>query len=137
MINKLSNCLRRRSAKIQKSVGVSGAQGAILDYILVESARGGVCQKDIEKEFGLRPSTATEALRGLEKAQLIRRVTDKQDARRKWIEFLPQADAVCTALQGEINQTETLLLEGITPEEKAQFLRIAGKMLQNLAGETD
>ena len=136
MINKLSNCLRRRSAEIQRSVGVSGSQGAILDYILVETAHGTVCQRDIEQEFGLRPSTATEVLKALEKSQLIRRVPDPEDARRKNIVFLPQADAVCAALQAEITQTEELLLRDITPQEKEQFLRIAHRMLQNLEGQS-
>ena len=137
MINKLSNCLRRRSAEIQRSVGISGAQGAVLDYILVEHARGrDVCQKDIEKEFGMRPSTVTEMLKSMEAAGFIRRVPDPEDARRKNIVFLPQADAVCAALQAEITQTEELLLRDIPPQEKEQFLRIAHRMLQNLEGQS-
>ena len=61
-INRISNRLRRRSLKVQESIGISGAQGNILDYILVESVHRNVYQKEIEKEFGLRPSTATGAL---------------------------------------------------------------------------
>ena len=37
MINRISNRLRRRSRKVQETVGISGARGNILDYILVES----------------------------------------------------------------------------------------------------
>ena len=37
VINKISNRLRRRSKKIQESIGISGAKGNILNYILVES----------------------------------------------------------------------------------------------------
>ena len=36
MINKISHRLRRRSQAVQKTVGISEAQGRILDYILVE-----------------------------------------------------------------------------------------------------
>lgn len=135
LINKLSNCLRRRSGEIQRSVGVSGAQGAILDYILVESAAGEVCQRDIEREFGLRPSTATEVLQSLEAAQLIRRVPSERDARRKNIVFTPQAESIRQALAGEIRETEALLLRGVSAEEQAQFLAIGRKMLRNLSGE--
>ena len=63
MINQISNRLRRRSRQVQEAIGISGAQGNILDYILVESRQRSVYQKEIEKEFGLRPSTATEALK--------------------------------------------------------------------------
>ena len=35
MINRISNRLRRRSLQIQTKLGISGAQGNVLDYILI------------------------------------------------------------------------------------------------------
>ena len=61
LINKISNRLRRRSKAAQESIGISGAKGNILSFILAEGEKRNVYQKDVEKEFGLRPSTATEA----------------------------------------------------------------------------
>lgn len=131
VINKISNRLRRRSGEVQRAVGISGAQGAILDYILVESAERSVYQKDIEREFGLRPSTATESLKALEAQKLIMRVPDERDGRWKRIVFTPEAERVREKLKAEIDQSEELLLRGVTEEEKELFLRIAGKMLGN------
>ena len=71
VINRISNRLRRRSAALQETLGMSGAQGNILNFILVEGQKHSIYQKDIEKEFGLRPSTATEVLKALEKKELI------------------------------------------------------------------
>lgn len=71
-INQISNRFRRRSRAIQETIGISGAQGNILNYILVESQNRSVYQKDIEQEFGLRPSTATKALKSLKKNELMR-----------------------------------------------------------------
>ena len=70
-INQISNRLRRRSRAIQETIGISGAQGNILNYILVESQNRSVYQKDIEQEFGLRPSMATKALKSLKKNELM------------------------------------------------------------------
>ena len=70
-INQISNRLRRRSRAIQETIGISGAQGNILNYILVESQNRSVYQKDIEQEFGLRHSKATEALKSLKKNELM------------------------------------------------------------------
>ena len=70
-INQISNRPRRRSRAIQETIGISGAQGNILNYILVESQNRSVYQKDIEQEFGLRPSTATKALKSLKKNELM------------------------------------------------------------------
>ena len=123
-INQISNRLRRRSRAIQETIGISGAQGNILNYILVESQNRSVYQKDIEQEFGLRPSTATETLKSLEKNGLIKRETDPNDGRYKKIVFTEKAE--------QIEESETILLQGVTKEERQEFLRIAEKMLQNL-----
>ena len=136
-INRLSNRLRRRSENIQASIGLSGALGGILNYILVESEQRHVYQVDVEKEFGLRPSTATEALRKLEVKGLIERITDPQDARRKQIVFTQKAQDIEELLRQEITQSEELLLQNISEEEKAVFLDIAERMLRNLDGNNE
>ena len=132
MINRISNRLRRRSHAIQESLGITGAQGDILDYIIVESGSHSVYQKEIEEEFGLRPSTATEALKNLEKKGLIRREAEKQDARYKKIVFTEKAETMREALRTEIEESEQLLLKGISASEQKEFLRITEQMLKNL-----
>ena len=132
MINRISNRLRRRSMAVQESVGISGSQGNILDYILVESMKRKVYQKDIEREFGLRPPTASEVLKSLEKQELICRIPDEEDGRWKRIVFTKKAEKIHDALRREIEESEALLLQGISSEEQETFLRIAGKMLENL-----
>lgn len=132
MINRISNRLRRRSLKVQESIGISGAQGNILDYILVESSRRSVYQKEIEKEFGLRPSTATEALKLLEEKGLISRIPEERDGRYKRIVFTPKAQAVKETLRQEIEESESILLQGISPSDQKHFLETAAKMLKNL-----
>lgn len=132
MINRISNRLRRRSMAVQESVGISGSQGNILDYILVESMKRKVYQKDIEREFGLRPPTASEVLKSLEKQELICRIPDEEDGRWKRIVFTKKAKKIHDALRREIEESEALLLQGISSEEQETFLRIAGKMLENL-----
>lgn len=64
-------------------LGIGSAQGKLLNYILVESTIHPVYQKDLEREFGLRPSTITEMLNALEQKELILRVSDEWDGRYK------------------------------------------------------
>ena len=132
VINKISNCLRRRSVALQEKLGMSGAQGNILNYILVDGRKRPVYQKDIEKEFGLRPSTATEALKNLEAKGLICRISEKQDGRLKWIELTSKAEEIRHLITSEIAESENLLLKGITEEERRIFIEIGKKMLKNL-----
>ena len=135
MINPISNRLRRRSGKAQETIGITGAKGNILNYILLESEKQNVYQKGIEKEFGLRPSTATEVLKNLEEEELIVRIQDEEDGRYKKIVFTDKAEKIRGALRGEIEKTEELLLKGITPEEQEIFMKITAKMLENLQQE--
>ena len=118
MINQISNRLRHRSRAVQESIGISGAKGNILNYILVESENHSVYQKEIEKEFGLRPSTATEVLKNLEKDGLICRVPEEQDGRYKKIFFTEKAEEIRETLKDEIEGSENLLLEGISEKEQ-------------------
>ena len=132
VINKISNRLRRRSVALQEKLGMSGAQGNILNYILVDGRKRPGYQKDIEKEFGLRPSTATEALKNLEAKGLICRISEKQDGRLKRIELTSKAEEIRHLITSEIAESENLLLKGITEEERRIFIEIGKKMLKNL-----
>ena len=107
MINRISNRLRRRSGKAQETIGITGAKGNILNYILLESEKHNVYQKDIEKEFGLRPSTATEVLKNLEEEELIVRIQDEEDGRY-------ERGALCNSEEKEEKQTGNRLAQKAT-----------------------
>lgn len=132
LINKISIRLRRRSEKMGKNLGITEVQGRILDFILVDGRDRPLYQKDIEKEFGLRPSTATELLKTLESRKMIQRVSSEEDGRYKKIQFTEAAEDIRLALQQETQKTEGLLVEGISREELNTFMKVAEKMLENL-----
>ena len=110
----------------------------IMDYSIYDAIEAGfnkvvfIIRKDIEKEFGLRPSTATEVLKALEKKELICRVSEKQDARLKRIEFTSKAEEIRHLIAAEIGESESILLKGITEEERQIFIAIGERMLKNL-----
>lgn len=132
LINKISIRLRRRSERMGKNLGITEVQGRILDFILVDGRDRPLYQKDIEKEFGLRPSTATELLKTLESRKMIQRVSSEEDGRYKKIQFTEAAEDIRLALQQEIRKTEGLLVEGISREDLNTFMKVAEKMLENL-----
>ena len=135
LINSISIRLRRRAQLVQKKFDIGSAQGSILDYVIVRSARKSVYQKDIEAEFGLRSSTVTEMLNSLEEKGLIKRVADEQDGRKKKLIFMDKAFTIKDALRKEIKETESLLLKGISDDELKAFTATARKMLNNLESE--
>ena len=118
VINRISNRLRRRSAALQETLGMSGAQGNILNFILVEGQKHSIYQKEV--------------LKALEKKELICRVSEKQDARLKRIEFTSKAEEIRHLIAAEIGESESILLKGITEEERQIFIAIGERMLKNL-----
>ena len=120
---------------MQETLGITRAIGNIVDYIIVVSEKRSCYQQEIEGEFGLRPSTATEALKHLEQEGLIVRVPDESDARFKKIEFTEKAGKIKDLLRNEVDKSEEILLRGISPEEQKCFMEITAKMLENLEEE--
>ena len=64
LVGKLSNRIRRRIIELSSDFPYTGAQGKVLNFLL--SRREAVYQKDVEEEFSLRPSSATELLKKME-----------------------------------------------------------------------
>ena len=60
---------------------------------------------------------------------------DEWDGRYKKIMFTEKALAVKDRILEEVKETEHCLLQEITSEELKEFMRIAGKMLQNLESD--
>lgn len=132
IINRISNRLQRFSPDTQNKLGIGQAQANILRFLLLETAKRSIYQVDIEKEFGLRPPTVTETLKSLEKKDLIRRIPDENDGRKKKIIITEKTLSMDDGVKYQVEKSEKVLLQGITKEEQEQFMKIAGKMLHNL-----
>ena len=96
-----------RQARIS---GVSGSQARLLAFLSIVSMEQDIFQKDIEEEFGIRPSSVTGLLQALEQEGLISRESVSTDGRLKKIVltgnsgqhcFLPQAGHAATARTDE------------------------------------
>lgn len=132
IINRISNRLQRFSPDTQNKLGIGQAQANILRFLLLETAKRSIYQVDIEKEFGLRPPTVTETLKSLEKKDLIQRIPDENDGRKKKIIITEKTLSMDDGVKCQVEKSEKVLLYGITKEEQEQFMKIAGKMLHNL-----
>ena len=132
IINRISNRLQRFSPDTQNKLGIGQAQANILRFLLLETAKRSIYQVDIEKEFGLRPPTVTETLKSLEKKDLIRRIPDENDGRKKKIIITEKTLSMDDGVKCQVEKSEKVLLQGIKKEEQEQFMKIAGKMLHNL-----
>lgn len=129
-INKISNYLRRRSQKTQEKIGITNNQALVLDYIMASPSP--VYQKDIEKEFDLRSSSATELIGGMEEKGWIERVVSPSDKRLKQIVFKDNSDFIRDSIKNEICETEEQLIKGINKKDLEVFMKVTNQMLKNL-----
>lgn len=131
LINKLSNCLRRRSAETQKRIHISGTKGQILNYILIESQKRRLYSATSSRNSACGLPPQPKCCRPCRLPISSAANPDPADARRKCIVCTEKAEAFRPACLQEITETEAMLLRGISPEERDTFMRIGLKMLSN------
>ncbi|HIR87849.1 MAG TPA: winged helix-turn-helix transcriptional regulator [Candidatus Fimimorpha faecalis] len=130
-VSKLSNKIRRHTNAFSLNGKLSGAQGRILHFILAQT--DDIFQKDIEEEYSLRPSSATEILKKMEQNGLIHREPTSYDGRLKKI--IPSEKAIHYQKQviTDLTKLEHDLTKGIDPEQLEIFFQVMEKMLKNLS----
>ena len=130
-VSKLSNKLRRKLDMLSSRNEFSGSQGRALHFLLAQTAD--IFQKDIEEEYSIRPSTATELLKQMEKNGLLIREPAPYDNRLKRIVLTDKALVYKDQVVEELTDLEETLVRGI-PEEKLEvFFEVIEKMMDNLS----
>nr|WP_294492723.1 MarR family winged helix-turn-helix transcriptional regulator [uncultured Mediterraneibacter sp.] len=136
MINTLSHQLKRRIHEHEAEDSLkTNMQRLVLHHILFQSLKRDIYQKDVEKEFQIRRSTATGILQILEKNGFITREPVKEDARLKKLVPTEKAKGVREHILGNIRYVENLLRKDIDEEKMAVCLEVLGQMSKNLSGD--
>ena len=133
-LRQVANIIRREidNAVSKRNIEkLTGMQGRLIGY-LCHNGEKEIFQRDIEAEFSIRRSTATNILQTMEKHGLIKRAPVEYDARLKRI--LPTDIAVTRhkIFEEEINRVENQVLNGITKKEADTLLSILDKIKKNL-----
>lgn len=113
---------------------LSGPQGLILIYLCENDEE--VYQKDIEKHFNIRRSTATGLLNSLEKNGYITKEPVENDKRMKKIKATEHAYSTVEKIDNHVIQLEKIMLDGIDEKEVKQFRNTISKMTLNLVKES-
>lgn len=127
----VSNLFARFAEANAVKEGVTFSQGRLLHYISLKKD-GSIRQKDIENEFKIRGSSATEMLQKLEKNGFIERIEDKEDKRSKTIHITEKGEQAENRIFQTICMYENKIKEGISMEEIDFFFDIMSKLKANL-----
>jgi len=129
MIQSLFTKLQSTSKHKEWDIGLTTAQMRALRFIWQRSDAGlPTYQKDIEREFGIKGSSATSLLNNLEKNDWIRRESVAHDARLKSIVFAPRVAGVISQLGNITGFLDKCLRSSLTDEEFTVFCRCMEKM---------
>jgi len=136
-IKKTHNCLRRYTeAQIAETIqsDLTGMQGMIIGYIYVKSICEGhdIYQRDIEKRFSVRRSTATVILQALEKKGYLTKENVEHDARLKKIILSQKAIDMQKSLDPIFYNAEQKAIEGIAQEDLEVLMTVLEKIRNNV-----
>ena len=136
IVTKRINCL---STKIKREItnlpsvadldNISGVNGFIIVYIY---KNGNVYQKDIEREFGITRSTASNIISLMEKKEFVKRESIDSDARLKRITLTEKAVNMCEKFLADLKKLNDDLCDGIPSEELDSFIITLNKIENNL-----
>ena len=134
LINTLSHQLKRQMCALEEESGLTNMQSLVLHYIAFQTVERDIYQKDVEKAFQIRRSTATGILQFLEKEGYIYRESVDRDARLKKIVPTEKTVELHGHIISNIRHMERILQEGVPEEDLEVCVRVLEQMSANLAG---
>jgi DNA-binding MarR family transcriptional regulator len=108
-----------------------GLQIWVIDY-LVKHQDEAIFQRDLEKEFVMRRPTATNLIKKMEQADLLRREAVPYDARLKKIILTEKALKRQEDLAEKAKEFEILLRGQLSDQEVSQFIATIQKIKRNI-----
>ena len=133
-IKTLDNLITREILAIAKKEGypnLTTVQIRIMRYLFKNQDKE-IYQKDIEKNFVIRRSTASGILDTMEKNKMILRVASEFDLRTKKIVLTDKYINKIDFLEELIENFQDNLLKGISDNELNTFFSVIDKMKNNL-----
>ncbi len=113
--------------------GITFRQAQVL-WLLVHE--GSLSQTDLAERMRIEPPTLVGILDRMEREGWIRRESDDQDRRRKFISPLPKAKPVWSKIIACSDRVRARGNEGLSPEEQQLLKRLLGCILDNLSDES-
>ena len=131
----LSNIIKREINNFESKKHMdklTRMHGWVIGYIKNNANNKDIFQKDLEKEFSIRRSTASGILKLMEKNGLILREPVGYDARLKKLSLTQNAFDIDKAFLEDVDEVEERLTRNFTSKEKEIIFKLIKKMKSNL-----
>lgn len=114
--------------------GVTAGQWRFLRVLWLED---GLTQRELSRRVGMREPTTVTALKGMEKADLVRRKQSELDRRKIHVFLTPRARSLQATLAPFIAEVNEIATQGLAPAEVDTLRRLLHHVGRNLAPEID
>ena len=89
-------------------------------------------QGELSRMIGIEQPTMALTLQRMERDGLIERTPDPDHGRRSRVKLTAKGRKLSQVMSSAARDVEKLATKGLSPEEVAEFFRVAGVMIQNL-----
>lgn len=128
LIKVLNNQISRDINTFALQFKLTGTQIQILDFLNGFASNENVFQKDVEKEFNIRRSTATNILKNMEEKDLIKRTALPSDSRLKTIEVQSSGQKIQAEISKFLAETDNKILNSLGGFERRSFVKALHKI---------
>lgn len=134
-LKKLDIEIARKLFSISKENNIpeppSPLQGRIMDYLVVNQGKE-VYQKDLEKDLNVSKATLSSTLFTMEKNNIVKRTTSKDDARSKQIVITDESIRVHENMKIVFDNLDKELTKNMSNNEIEAFFSTIEKLRKNL-----
>lgn len=116
--------------RLLEDKGIYFGQPPILCYL---SKNPNATQKDIADSLGISPASVAVSVKRMEKAGVISRQTDKDDARRNNLSLTKKGRELDEFARQTFSEVDSAKISGFTEEEIQLMLSLIKKMNDNLS----
>ena len=132
LIRILHWCTDQAMTAALEKMELTAAQGHIMGYLIHQPQPP--CPRDVEEAFQLSHPTVSGILSRVEQKHFIRLLSDPHDRRCKRIHIQARGQECHKTMHQIILENEDRLVQGFTPEEKAQFADFLQRAITNMGG---
>lgn len=117
--------------EIKRNEALTGTHGRVLGYLHRREGED-IYQKDIERVFSIRRSTASQMLQLMEKNGLIERKGVDKDARLKKIMMTEKGKQINCEAVAALQRLDKMALAGIETQKLQTFFEVLDEIKRNL-----
>lgn len=126
--------MRRENNQLFAEYGVTPMQMQALIFIHCNTRSGHrVCQKDVERQINLRPSSVSTLISNLERDGFLKRTVSDGDARSKHLELTEKGSYICIKEKLFMDSCDSAIQNALSPQEQEELEKLLRKIIDSIS----